>query len=76
MPSPEIEEQIRQLNIKFENSPPEAMMEYFFNEYGKEMSFATSLGAEDQVITHMLSNISKQSRIFTLVDGKYPFRKE
>ena len=70
MPSPEIEEQIRQLNIKFENSPPEAMMEYFFNEYGKEMSFATSLGAEDQVITHMLSNISKQARIFTLDTGR------
>jgi phosphoadenosine phosphosulfate reductase len=38
--------------------------------FGNKVSFATSMGAEDQVITHMLAKISKSANIFTLDTGR------
>lgn len=70
MPSNNINIQIDQLNKQFSESTPEEILAYFSKEYGNEMSFATSLGAEDQVLTFMLSKIDKASRIFTLDTGR------
>ena len=38
--------------------------------FGKKITFATSLGAEDQVITYMLSKIDKSANIITLDTGR------
>lgn len=70
MPSSNIIQEIDQLNERFNESSTEEVLAYFAKEYGNELSFATSLGAEDQVITFMLSNINKKSRIFTLDTGR------
>ncbi len=39
-------------------------------EHGKQVAFSTSFGAEDQVITHMLSMIGNSIDIFTLDTGR------
>jgi phosphoadenosine phosphosulfate reductase len=38
--------------------------------FGNKITFATSLGAEDQVITYMLSKIDKSANIITLDTGR------
>jgi phosphoadenosine phosphosulfate reductase len=38
--------------------------------FGSKITFATSLGAEDQVITYMLSKIDKSANIITLDTGR------
>jgi phosphoadenosine phosphosulfate reductase len=39
-------------------------------EFGERIAFATSFGAEDQVITHLLSKLEKRVQIFTLDTGR------
>ena len=70
MRPPDIQQQITELNKRFSNSSPEEVLFYFAETYGHELAFSTSLGAEDQVLTHMLSNIKKGIRIFTLDTGR------
>ena len=41
-------------------------------EFGERIAFATSFGAEDQVITHLLSRLKKPVQIFTLDTGRLP----
>ena len=42
------------------------------DEFGEKIAFATSFGAEDQVITHLLSNLKNKVQIFTLDTGRLP----
>jgi phosphoadenosine phosphosulfate reductase len=39
-------------------------------EFGKKITFATSLGAEDQAITEMIAGIDKTVKVFTLDTGR------
>jgi phosphoadenosine phosphosulfate reductase len=41
-------------------------------EFGERIAFATSFGDEDQVITHLLCQLDKPVRIFTLDTGRLP----
>lgn len=43
---------------------------YIYNQYKEKVAFATSLGEEDQVITHMISKYAPQMKIFTLDTGR------
>lgn len=70
MPSSEIIQLIQAYNEKFSESQPEEVLTSLFNEYKGEMAFSSSLGAEDQVLTHMLAGISTESNIFTLDTGR------
>ena len=45
-------------------------MQYFLNEYKGRIAFASSLGAEDQVLTHMIREIAPDAKIFTLDTGR------
>jgi phosphoadenosine phosphosulfate reductase len=38
--------------------------------FGKRLCFATSLGAEDQVITHFIAEVAADTRMFTLDTGR------
>ncbi len=49
---------------------PKEILSYFINEYKDKLAFASSLGAEDQVITHIISEIDKDVNIFTLDTGR------
>lgn len=63
-------ELIDQLNAKFEGASAQAILEYFLDTYKGKIAFASSMGAEDQVITEMMVGIDPKSRIFTLDTGR------
>ena len=46
------------------------VLKWFLDKYSGKVIFTTSLGSEDQVITHMLSEIDKPCRIITLDTGR------
>lgn len=70
MLNPENELVIRDMNKRFSGAGPEEVLSFLLKKYGSELVFSSSLGAEDQVITHMLAGIDKQARIFTLDTGR------
>jgi phosphoadenosine phosphosulfate reductase len=63
-------EEIIDYNARFEGKTPEELLGFFLNKLGNRVVFASSLGAEDQVLTHMLAGIDKQANIFTLDTGR------
>jgi len=60
----------REFNEKFKNSTPEEVLGAIINEFPDKVIFSTSLGAEDQVITDMISKNQKTCSIFTLDTGR------
>ena len=61
---------IDQLNERFAKKTAEEVLSYFLHEYKSDIALSSSLGAEDQVLTHMLSQIDKSARVFTLDTGR------
>jgi len=59
-----------ELNSKFENATPQEIIAYFLQEYKGKIALASSLGAEDQVLTDMILKIDPTARIFTLDTGR------
>ncbi len=63
-------ERIAELNKKFSKKPVEEVLEYFSTAYKGKIALSTSLGAEDQVLTHMISKIDRKVKVFTLDTGR------
>jgi len=61
---------IELLNEQWANHTPEQILINALDLFGDKITFATSLGAEDQVITFMLSKINKSANIITLDTGR------
>ena len=61
---------IQQWNDQFRNTASEDIIAYFLNYFKNKIAFSTSLGLEDQVITHMISRIDPSTNIFTLDTGR------
>ena len=61
---------IDNLNTKFEDADTLQILDYFLKTYDTNIAFASSLGAEDQVITEMMAGINPNARIFTLDTGR------
>lgn len=59
-----------QYNERFKNSSVNNVLIFFLNEYKGKIAFASSLGAEDQVLTHLIAKIDPTVRIFTLDTGR------
>jgi phosphoadenosine phosphosulfate reductase len=57
-------------NSRFEEASPQETLAFFINKYKDKLAFATSLGAEDQVLTGMIAGIDRSVRIFTLDTGR------
>ena len=56
-----------------QHSPPSDIIRAVVNHFGTEsVAFASSLGAEDQVITHLLRTEFPQVQIFTIDTGRLP----
>ena len=51
---------------------PQELLDAVLETFGRRVALATSLGAEDQVLTDMLCRLSKRPRIFTLDTGRLP----
>lgn len=64
------EKLVQQYNERFGNESPLKVLEFFLNEYSGKIAFASSLGAEDQVLTHMVLSINPSIKIFTLDTGR------
>lgn len=62
--------QIKQLQNLVQNKTPQEVIKLFLEKYNDKIAFSSSLGAEDQVITDMISKIDKSAKIFTLDTGR------
>jgi phosphoadenosine phosphosulfate reductase len=58
------------LNEQFTGLSAQEIIEKALALFGSKITFATSLGAEDQVITFMISKIDKSANIITLDTGR------
>ena len=55
---------------QFEGKSPEEILSYFLKEFKGKIALSSSLSIEDQVLTDLITNIDKQTRIFTLDTGR------
>jgi phosphoadenosine phosphosulfate reductase len=62
--------ELHQLNHKLENAEPDTILREVVEIFGEEIAFASSLGFEDQIITHYISKHVPVVRIFTLDTGR------
>jgi phosphoadenosine phosphosulfate reductase len=58
------------LNQGFSNTSPEEVLNYFLEQYKGKIALASSMGAEDQALTHMIAGIDPAAKIFTLDTGR------
>jgi phosphoadenosine phosphosulfate reductase len=63
---------IEELSAKSKSLTAFEILTYVVNRFGDSIAFASSLGAEDQVITDMLTKITDKPNIFTLDTGRLP----
>ena len=63
-------EYAKELTQELKNKSPEEVLKYFIDKCDQKVGFASSLGAEDQVLTDMISKINKNVNIFTLDTGR------
>jgi phosphoadenosine phosphosulfate reductase len=68
--SSENKNKIEALNERFEKGTAEEVLKYFITEYPEKIALASSMGAEDQVLTRMVCSIDPAARIFTLDTGR------
>ena len=66
------DELINELNQQLAGKTPEEVLAFFLEKYRGGIVQATSMGVEDQVITHMISSITKDMRFITLDTGRLP----
>ena len=66
-------EDIQNLNEKFTFARPEEIVKYFIDHFKNKIAFASSFSIEDQVITKMIVDIEKETKIFTLDTGRLPY---
>jgi len=62
--------QIEALNQKYSQATAEELISGFLSEFKGKIALSSSLGIEDQVLTHMVCNIDKTTKIFTLDTGR------
>lgn len=65
-----LQENINVLNQKHGNSTAEEMLKDFLIDYKGKIALSSSLGLEDQVLTHIVCGIDKGTKIFTLDTGR------
>ena len=65
-----MKDQIEALNQKYSQATAEELLSGFLAEFKGKIAFSSSLGIEDQVLTHMVCNIDKTTKIFTLDTGR------
>jgi len=61
---------IESLNQQWAGLSADEILRNALSLFGNKITFATSLGAEDQVITYLLSKINKSANIITLDTGR------
>jgi phosphoadenosine phosphosulfate reductase len=62
--------QVPELQQKFQNSSMEELLHFFLDKFGGRIALASSLSAEDQVLTDIILRMNSQARIFILDTGR------
>jgi phosphoadenosine phosphosulfate reductase len=57
-------------NEEFENKTPLELLKFFIDKYKNRIALASSMSAEDQIITHFIALIDKNTKVFTLDTGR------
>lgn len=65
-----MEEKVQKLSEELKDKTAQEIINFFINDYEGKVGLATSLGVEDQVLTHMIASIDKSTKIFTLDTGR------
>ena len=65
-----MKKRIEALNQKYNQATAEELLSGFLTEFKGKIALSSSLGIEDQVLTHMVCNIDKTTKIFTLDTGR------
>jgi phosphoadenosine phosphosulfate reductase len=55
---------------RFKDSSAEEILTFFCALFGDKINLSSSLGAEDQILTHMMAEISPETSVFTLDTGR------
>ncbi len=63
---------VPELQQQFVNSTIEELLRFFLEKYQNRIALASSLGAEDQVLTDLILKIDPKARIFILDTGRLP----
>ncbi len=66
----DILKKIEHWNEEFSKNSAEEVLAFFLKEFKARIALASSLGAEDQVLTRMIVNEDPAARIFTLDTGR------
>lgn len=61
---------IETLNSELQHAEPVHVFQMLCREYENKIVFSSSLGAEDQIITHMIAQSGSAIRIFTIDTGR------
>ena len=69
-PNEELSRKIDQWNTEFHKKAPDEIMSFFIKEFKGRIALASSLGAEDQVLTEKAIKIDPDIEIFTLDTGR------
>ncbi|MCF7973382.1 MAG: phosphoadenylyl-sulfate reductase [Phycisphaerae bacterium] len=67
-----IETKVSELTYQTWDSSPQDLLRVVLNEFRDKVALSSSLGPEDQVLTHMLCEITDRAKIFTLDTGRLP----
>ena len=62
--------QLKNWNTQLQNADPEEIIAFSLKQFEGKIALSTSLGLEDQVLTHMLCQIDPNVKIFTLDTGR------
>jgi len=62
--------QITQWNEQLQDASAQEIINFFLEYFNDKIAFSSSLGLEDQVITHMISQINRNTNVFTLDTGR------
>ena len=65
-----MDQKIENYNSRLNGSSPQEIIRFFAEEFPGRIAFATSLGAEDQVIAEMIAGIEPDMKILTLDTGR------
>lgn len=63
-------ELIKSLNEEMIGKSSLEVISFFLDKYEGKIAFASSMGVEDQLITHLIATINKAVKIFTLDTGR------
>lgn len=61
---------IEALNEQLKDKSAEEVLTFFLKEYKGKVALSSSMGAEDQVLTHMMLTIDPHASVFTLDTGR------